>query len=293
MENKNNEKKLIIIIIAFAVIALCLIGYICYDTFFTNNNSNNNEQVNEEEPKEAVSIEDKIVIDAMNHYEDIYISSNELYRADKYDIKNMSNYDLVANAIRYLDDENIAFCVHSQEQLKEPISYDDINTELKKHILDKQIFVETISSLESTSSYPLGQYEVNGIGIIIKENGIQLIGPCGVEGAPEDYVNRKIVSAEKQGDYLYVYEKQAFAKHVFDDTYDVMSVPVDFVVDYYKDYNKKEVVEKNLYSRYNSNSCDENSTIKCNPNWDLYNTYKYTFKLFEGKYHFEGFELNK
>ena len=99
-----------------------------------------------------------------------------------------------------------------------------------------------------------------------------------------DYVNKKIVSAEKNNDFLYVYEKQAFAK------YSDMEPGGNHLVNYYKDYNKTNLLEKDLdsieFTDANGNF-GKNST----PKWDLYNTYKYTFKITDNTYYFQSFEL--
>ena len=59
----------------------------------------------------------------------------------------------------------------------------------------------------------------------------------------------------------------------------------------YKDYNKTILLEKNLDS---IEFTDEKNVDGKNitPDWDLYNTYKYTFKIVDNKYYFERLELN-
>lgn len=102
----------------------------------------------------------------------------------------------------------------------------------------------------------------------------------------KDYVIKKIVGEKKDGDHLYVYEKQAFAR------YSNPSIILgNFLVDYYKDYNKTILLEKNLDS---IEFTDEKNVDGKNitPDWDLYNTYKYTFKIVDNKYYFERLELN-
>ena len=81
--------------------------------------------------------------------------------------------------------------------------------------------------------------------------------------------------AEKNDDYLFVYEKQAFGEDYMEDDND------RFLTNYYKDYDRTVVLEKGLIRDA------DNPT----PNWDLYNTYKYTFKNIDGDYFFESLEL--
>ena len=60
-------------------------------------------------------------------------------------------------------------------------------------------------------------------------------------------------------------------------------------VNYYKEYLKVTTIEKNIQS-YNYYVGDQKEPIE--PNWDLYDTYKYTFKKVNDVYYFQSFGLN-
>ena len=120
--------------------------------------------------------------------------------------------------------------------------------------------------------------------LIAKENGIELYSSCDEIFQGDDYVNKKIISAEKNNDYLYVYEKHAFAKYSDTET------EGSSVVNYYKDYNRTTLLEKDLDS-IEFTDAEGNVGKNSTPKWDLYNTYKYTFKIIDNNYYFQSFEL--
>lgn len=276
MKGKN------VLIVVLIIIIIGLIGFICYDKGLFKKQvkeTKTEEKTTKEDKIETISIHSDEVTKATEILEQIYITEKDLYKSKSYDIKNISNYDLIATSMNVSGvNKYVAYCVGSKDQLKESLAVDEFNKSLDKYILDKKITVDTIKSLEKTSSYPLAQYEVNSYGIILTDNKVQLVGPCGAEG-PYDFTDKKLEKAEKNSKNLYLYEKQAFAKWEIDEKTD------DLVLDYYKDYARKELVEKNIEDK-------RTDTIKNNDiKWDLYNTYKYTFKIENGNYYFQSFEL--
>ena len=287
---KKNGKGIIVLVVILIVIILGLVSYICYDKFYLSNNNKNDttenkvdvNDSNKANSNENISIDSVIVTNAMDTFKNIYISDNSLYANNNYNVSEISNYDLVATALRNIGrDYIVSACVNEPRKI---VSFETLNSALNKYILNQTITENTIKSLKKESSYPAAQYEVADTGINLKENGLELYGSCGGIFQANDYVNKKIVSAEKNNYYLYVYEKQAFAK--YSDT-ETDGSPL---VNYYKDYNKTNLLEKDLdsieFTDANGNS-GKNST----PNWDLYNTYKYTFKIVDNSYYFQSFEL--
>lgn len=288
MEKEKNNVGLYIIIVILCIGLTIAVCYILFNKGNNtksidnqgqqiNNNSDNNinniENINDNKNKsielindiEAISIDSQIVNTARKIFDNIYISESNLYSNNRYDISNISNYELIATALKNIDSNYILGAC--SESTRKVVSFDTLNLTLNEYILNKSINLNTIKSLTNKSSYPDAQYEVDNIGIIINSNGISLIGPCDGALGPQDYIDKKILSAEKNNDYLYIYEKQVF-----------VSYNDNLSVNYYKDYNRTSVVEKNL----------KEDTI---PNWNLYNTYKYTFKLINNNYYFESFEL--
>ena len=276
MEMEQPKKKGKGLIVFLILIIICLLGYICYDKFFnTNNNTNNNETNNviNNEPIvntiEEVSIDSNIVTNAKKIINKLYLTEKDLYGTTKYEISKITNYDLIATALKNVSENKIAYCLIDESELKETVTYQELNEILNKLILNKTISKDTIQALTAISSYTYAQFEVNDIGIILDTNGVKLIGPCGSEG-PLDFIDKKIIKAEKNNDELYIYEKQAFAKN------DITEI------NYFKDYQKTNKIE--------TISID-NVTDNNNLNWNSYNTYKYTFKIINNYYYFQSFEL--
>ena len=62
------------------------------------------------------------------------------------------------------------------------------------------------------------------------------------------------------------------------------------LVNFYKEYSNTTVLEKGLVD--DELEFDDNG-VNQSINWDLYDTYKYTFKKVNDKYYFESFGLNQ
>lgn len=291
VKKTKKEKSLIYLVIFLSLIILVLICYIFYDKLYLDSNNKKDNIENKEENsdknnsdnKEAISIDSQIVIDAMKKYNGMYIEEHDLYNKNKYNISEISNYEIVATALKNIDRSYIVS--NCSNEPKKTVSFETLNSVLKDYILNKTISKDMIKYLYGESSFPGEQYVIIDTGIKLKENGLELSGSCGDEFSMEDFVNRKVISAEKDGDYLYIYEKQAFAR------YNGTEANIGYLVDYYKDYSRTNVLEKNLDS---IEFIDLNGNVGKNstPNWDLYNTYKYTFKLVDNNYYFQSFELS-
>ena len=103
----------------------------------------------------------------------------------------------------------------------------------------------------------------------------------------DDYINYKIIDAERDNDYVYVYRKVAFARY----NTEYFNLDSDiYKVDYYDNYKRTGNIVETLNS---SEFTDRNGNKYPNsePNWNLYKTYKYTFKLIGEEYYFESIEL--
>lgn len=283
---KKNSKGIIVLIILLILIIFGLIGHICYDKFYTNtnnSNNNNNNNSNNYNSNETISIDSEVVTNAMKILKNIYISNDDLYSKNSYNISEISNYDLVATALKNIDKSYIV-SVCDADNPKKTVSFEVLNSALNKYVLNQTITVNTIKALKNKPSYST-QYEVYDTGINIKEDGLELHGSCGKTFQADDYINKKVISAEKNNDYLYIYEKQAFAKYTDAGTVDSPAV------NYYKDYNKTTLLEKNLDSIEFINQNDNNTNKNVTPKWELYNTYKYTLKKINNNYYFESFEI--
>ena len=102
---KKNSKGIIVLIILLILIIFGLIGHICYDKFYTNtnNSNNNNNNSNNYNSNETISIDSEVVTNAMKILKNIYISNDDLYSKNSYNISEISNYDLVATALKNID----------------------------------------------------------------------------------------------------------------------------------------------------------------------------------------------
>ena len=279
MEEKKNKGSLVLIIVLIVII----IGmglYICYDKFYSksadkNTNSNNVETKQNEKTVTNISIDSDIVKKAMASFSRIALS-DIIYKTGSYDISNINKTQLAWIAVSNVDSDYVYWC--GQNSKKGTVSVEMLNTIISEIILDKKITMDDIKSLVGDSGDDYYTVTLNGNKIIIK-------GSCGFEFEPEDYVERNVIKAETDEDYLYVYEKIAFARY---QDGDVNIVPP---VDYYKDYARTTVLQKNMKSLQTLGP-DETKPADAIPNWDLYNTYKYTFKKVNDVYYFQNFKLS-
>ena len=285
--NEKNNKTTNILLVLVLITGVIIIGLLSYKMFIydkkDNKENKDNDIINKDDNKKDENITFDLANTAMKTFKKIYISDDNLYSKDNYNISEISNYDLVATALNNINKSLIvSTCT---DKPREIVPYETLNAALNEFDINKKITVDTIKSLEKEST-DSQRYYVNNIGIVLKENGLELYGPCDSMFMGKDYVIKKIVGEKKDGDHLYVYEKQAFAR------YSNPSIILgNFLVDYYKDYNKTILLEKNLDS---IEFTDEKNVDGKNitPDWDLYNTYKYTFKIVDNKYYFERLELN-
>lgn len=205
--------------------------------------------------------------DVLNLYNKIYITEKDLYASTTYLLSSMSTYDIVATALRLIDQSYVVSACDFQTP-RQDVTFDYINTTLNNYLPNKSIDINTIKSLSNGSSYTKAEYEIADIGI--KQNGdaIQLYGSCGSVYNGEAFTRKQVEKVEEQGDYVYLYEKHAFARP--SDKFDENSS-----FNFYKTYNRDgEIIE----------------TTNKDPNWSLYNTYKYTFKKHDNGYYFEKVE---
>lgn len=286
-ETKKGKGKTITIIILILLV-LGMGGYIAYDKYFSKELNHDKEIKGEKEEEknqlENLDISSNQVKTAMDSFNKIFITESELYDNNGYSIDSITNNDLVGSAIKLVDDKYfVSACEYDKE--REAITMDYLNERLSNYFINKTIDMNNIKRIDNEVSYSIAQYEIpnlkygSGVGIIIEGDSIKLVSTCGNIFSANPYIERKIVKAEEDNEYLYVYEKQAFAKYNGKEDSDN-----GYLVDYYKDYQKKEKVESDIESA-------ESSEVK--PNFDLYNTYKYTFKKQDNKYFFIRFELDK
>lgn len=283
---ENEKKKVngyVITIIILSLIIAGLVGFIIYDNVIKNDEPKQNEVKEENKENDEINKEDLSTV-LLEKFNTISINEDELYKSTSYNISQLTNEDLIATAANNIDSKYISYCVSPDDELGEAFSIDVFNDSLNELVKDRAITIEMIKNLKDVVTLTAAQYQIGEVGFVINsDNTINIIGSCGSLFSPVDYIDEKVIEAKEEEDYAYVYVKQAFAR--FNDNTDYLSV------DYYKDYNKKTIVEKNL--NYEELEYDDNIGVNKSINWDLYNTYKYTFKKDNGAYYFESFELEK
>lgn len=278
-EQKSKSSKILEIIIVIVIIGI--LGFICYDKVLNKSNNTNNTNTNAENKEEKnvkeVAIESDTVKTVMESFDKIRIDSDSLYKDGGFNIENVSKLDVLLTATDNLDSKYIDPCNKSYKA--EIASVDVLNITIEKYILNQRITLDDVKTLKNSNE---------GIDFIkLKENGIILEGVCGGEFTPSDYVERKVVKAETEGDYLYIYEKNAFAR--YNEQKDLADIPT---INYFKDYKRTEVLEKDKKS-LNVIGPDVTIPEADYPKWNLYDTYKYTFKKVNNIYYFQSFNLSK
>ncbi len=298
----NNEPKKknsnMIFLVIMALIIVGLVGYIVYDKELLNTKTEEKEKGNDEvdekeengEEKEKVEEKknekkdenslvtinpsDKIVEDAMDTLEQINAgcsslrySSEILFSSNKYEL-NLPKYELIVTALSRIRKEgkSIPGCDSDDTTA---ITINEMNAALKKVILNPvSITIDDIKSLPWDQHER--RYSTTYFYFVIENDTLKVSTTCdGCGPGPGDQTYKKIVKAEKNNDYLYVYKKVAFSEW--------SEGPKN---DYYKDSDRKTNILESLESGQE-------------PNWNLYNSYKYTFKIVDGKYYFQSIELIK
>lgn len=191
------------------VIIIGLLVFILHDKILSKddssiNNDNNVEELTDEKTIMNISLDSDIVKTAMDSFEKIVLQDDELYKEGGYDISSISNIDLLSTALANVDPKYIDYCTESSK--KEAVSIDILNDLISKYVLGKKLTIEDIKKIGNDTN-ELFDFEVSG-------NGVKITGPCGALYGYEDYQARKVVGAELDGDYLYIYEKNAFARYI-------------------------------------------------------------------------------
>lgn len=291
MENKKvNFNYKIIAPILILLGAICITASIFMSHYFSDTTNeipskDKVDKVEESKPNQEnnpieekdISLESEEAKKIIETAKSLPISKANLYASPEYNYNEISNYDLIASGIRLIDDKYINYCVLEGTV---SIPLEELNKNLTNYLENKEITLDTIKSLEIGSSYTAADYGVNDHGIKLKGNEIYIIGPCGALFNAEDFIETKIEKVTEKDNYVYVYEKQAFAS--YEETDDIYSGNLS--AHYYKDYAKKTEILETLPHNYDN-------TVE--PNWSLYDTYKYTLKKHSNGYYLEKFELVK
>lgn len=278
--NKNNKPFLFVLLICLIIISVLLFASpTIIEKFNKEKTVNNSKEETQEEQKEdkqepekenneTVIPEDSPKKQQLEEiFNKLYITENELYTKNTYEVSQMSTYELVANAIRNLDSGVVVSACDLTTERKF-ITFSDFNKNFKNLIKNKEITIETLNSLQQGSSYPSASYEVDDVGIKLSENKEQLkfYGSCGSIYSGEGFTFKKVTDIKEDDKNAYVYVKVAFAT----ESEDPSEV---YKIDYYADY-------------YKTTPANETLPATQEPSWNLYNTYKYTFEKHDNGYYF-------
>lgn len=298
-QEPNNDKKgsksftivlLVIIVLLVAVIVILLMKG--NDKNSNNENKENKENTenventeidpipNPEPGVEEMDINSDFVNSVMNRFNAVAITESELYQSDKYDINNISDNDLIMTSLKSLSGTDYEPTACSNDSKTVTISYlnERLLTRIKGKSIDYQLLNNKKGSIQPNDKvWGADTYE-----IVDNENISVMNTLCGAEASGDNFESSKLIKAEKTTDYIYLYQKIAFAK------FDNFTMSPDDTVSYYLDYarsgNKVETIKDPHYG---------GDLLNPPLNWDLYNTYKYTFKLIDGEYYFQTLELVK
>lgn len=247
-------------------------------------NSHKKEDENtEKKPKELVvdisELTDKKEINKIiDQFNKLRIPESDLFMGPTYYVENMDVNQLLLTAF---EDFNItATCGGSDNKME--LSIDMINEKLNKFV-SRVLTLDEINTMIETSSLNLvqGSYCYNASLVDEKLNVTNC--NCGIINQEKDFVNSKVVNAEENSEYVFIYKKIAFGRYQGDMT-------LDDKVDYYRSFDRNEEVVETLSSPL-IDEMGDNQIPEFEPHWELYNTYKYTFRKVEDNYYFASLEM--
>ena len=259
----NNEigNKLINIVLIFLIVIIIIINLL---VFIEVNKKNN---IDKEDNNDIVEVSDINVGDkALSNFRKLYLDREKVYDS-RFNMKDITKKELIGTAVNNIDESLIGFSGQTQEEATY-ITVNELNKVLDNIVFNRDnISIEDIKSLCVTNNSKLCGDKI----IQVDDNKIKVYNyPHGMSNNVE--VIDKIKKVEKSGEYLYVYSNIAFRLVELTDA-DKMTYK------YYRDYKANNFIEQ-IFSE---------SSIE--PNWNLYYTYKYTFKIDNSNYYFEKIEL--
>ena len=189
-------------------------------------------------------------------------NSSDFYRKDSFSVNDLTKEELIKTALFNVDD-NKKDCIEFNNTNKGSYTIEEINEVLSKYVHGKSLTLQDLIDYNSEE-------------LTIKDNKIYYKTACGGEDtvAPREHIIINNYKVERTNDSIIIYQKVAFSGKPKEEN--------DYITtfDYYKDYNNKEYVESLR---------DQKRNISV----DKYNTYKVTFKLIDGKYYFDNYQLIK
>ena len=285
-------KSLTVFIIVIVVLAMAIAfgcGYVLHDKLDNNKKEEPKQQEpkkdepKQDEPKKGenqkVALNETEIEAIMPAFNSLKIVDSNLYSNDKYEVSNMTDSELLLTGISSFGIKSV--CADSNAS--QEVTVEMINERIKKYV-DASLTMDRIKQVDFDT---LGGRDYCYGVEILNDTTLKVTNcNCGSLADGSDFILTKIISGEKEGDFAYVYEKAAFGR------YKNFTMSSDNELDYYLNYARTGKIVETLgdfhYSDENGNPMPGTEV-----NWDLYNTYKYTFKLVDGEYYFQSLELVK
>ena len=274
----KGNSKLHFIIIALGVVLISIGTVLLISSDKNGSKDTNEEKEYKLDPEIKENIDEKEIQDVMKQLKAIKISESSLYGNNFYNVVDMNINELLITAFE--DFEIVPSCSESVNKIL--LSEEMINEKLNKYV-NRYISMEEIIPLIESNSLNLVQDKYCYTTEIVEDKLNVSNCHCTTNHDEVNVVSSKVIRAEKNSDFVYVYSKVAFGK------YKNYTNSLDDKVDYYLNNDRiGEAVET-----LNSSSIVDQfgmSTPDSEPNWDLYNTYKYTFRIAGGSYYFMSCE---
>lgn len=301
MENKNKKpNKVIITIISILLICnlipLGIVGFTKIRTYFNDNTDNSGETDNDTEENQRSDIEK--LVDYVPSVYDMYLSDGS--RAlDAYSGNNYTSDTIGDGILLYMASNNTKsieseggesiegdywFCIEAKCSGSVTFKVEDINKTLLSMYNRKDLSLELLGEENAENVY----------GIKTNEISLSLYSPyyIGIQsgGEPPYVKTSKIISNEKDSNNnLIVYEKAGFiltSLSIND------SQSTEYYANIYKDTGNLFDTANVIKKIEDNNLSEKTAKEYIEDNWDLFNTFKHTFKLnSEGKYYWYSTEI--
>ena len=257
------------------------------------------EEKKEEEPKlTKVDVESDEVTKAIEVFGYYRLTDEELTNKGTNSLTEITLPQTITALGNYLESKNRSIIAYCGSELKQALTYDELNKYLKD-FTDVEIHEDTFVSSGKKGNHnvtynnTVEAYQLQGkaeYNLYLYNGGIYITSNNCDSLKTKYIVNNKLLNAEKDDNYLYVYEKRGFYDSQLSNVETESGHVVTFT--YYKDYEKKELVEQ--IDGYSTPFVS--GSIYHQPkdlDWDKYETFKYTFKIKDGNYYFQKYEIVK
>ena len=187
------------------------------------------------------------------------------YKSNKFTADDLTKIQLIRTAMFNVE-QSKKQCFNDYNDKRESYSIEEINEALNTIVYDKNLTIEDIIQFGNFGDN--SKFTVDG-------NLVYYSGPCGDIWGADNHMQIKTYKVEKTDNSILIYQKVAFGKD-----YEYNNDTYVGTYKYYKDIEGKEYVETIE---------DENEKSL---SYEKYNTYIATFKLINGNYYFEKYELS-